>query len=146
DLRRTIAADRPVARAKRERPPRLPSSLSGRITDEMGAPVADARLQIHPKNGGPVSIANAKADGTFAFDRVAAPAVYHLSIHSTRWVGLFDYRDENHNIPLDPPKTVTRDFVLKPACQLRLRVVDPDGDPIRRATIYKPGHYDVEFL
>jgi Carboxypeptidase regulatory-like domain len=140
------AADPPRARPRAKALPQLPSSLRGRITDEAGAPVADAELQIYPKDvGGRVYMAKSKPDGSYVFPRVASTAVYRLSIFSKRCVSLFDYRDDNLNIPLDPPKTVTRDFVLKPACQLRLTVVDEDGRPISKVTIFKPGRYDGQF-
>ncbi len=72
-------------------------------------------------------------------------AVYHLSIFSMRCVGLSDYQDDSLNIALDPPHTVTRNFVLKPACQLKLTVVDEEGHPLPKVTIYKPGRYDGQF-
>ena len=84
---------------------------------------------MYPKNGGRVYIAKTKPDGSYEFERVQNAAVYHLSIHSTRCVGLSDYQDDNLNIPLDPPKTVTRNFALKPACQLQLTVVDESDHP-----------------
>src|ERR1700722_4460163 len=136
---------KPRPRARRPRPPLLPSSLSGRITDESGAPVTDASLQMYPKDGGIVSMAKSKADGTYAFDRVPNAGVYHLSIFSIRCVGLSDFRDDSLNIALDPPHTVTRNFVLKPACQLKLTVVDEEGHPLPKVTIYKPGGYDGQF-
>ena len=100
------AADPPRARPRAKALPQLPSSLSGRIADEAGAPVADAELQIYPKDvGGRVYVAKSQPDGSYVFPRVASAAVYRLSIFSKRCVSLFDYRDENLNIPLDPPKT-----------------------------------------
>jgi len=142
----SLAADPPAARAKPKRLLRLPSSLSGRITDENGAPVADAELQMYPKDGGPLSSVKSKADGSYAFERVPSAAVYHINVFSTRCIGLSDNRDDSLNIPLDPPNTVTRDFVLKLACRLRLTVVDEQGHPIRKAVIYKPGRYDGQYL
>jgi Carboxypeptidase regulatory-like domain len=148
-----FAADPPAAQppaktnrpARRARPPRLPSSLVGRITDEKGAPVADAQLQIFPKDGGRGYVAKSQADGSYAIDRVESAGVYRLQIFSERCVSLSDWRDENLNIPLDPPKTVTRDFVLKPACRLHLTVVDEDDRPIPKVTIYRPGRSDGQF-
>ncbi|HEV3298638.1 MAG TPA: carboxypeptidase-like regulatory domain-containing protein [Planctomycetaceae bacterium] len=134
--------NRPV---RRPRPPLLPSSLVGKITDEKGAPVADARLEMYPKDGGRDFMTETKADGSYAFERVPSAAVYHLSIFSTRCVSLWEYRDDGLNIPLDPPKTVTRDFVLKVACQLRLTVIDESGHPVPKVSIYKPGRYDGQF-
>jgi hypothetical protein len=153
DCSKCRSEDPPAAQSKAKkkrpvrppRPPLLPSSLVGKITDEKGAPVADAKLQMSPKDGGRVFMTETKVDGTYAFERVPNAAVYHLSIFSTRCVSLWDYRDDSLNIPLDPPKTVTRDFVLKLACQLRLTVIDESGDPIPKVTIYKPGRYDGQF-
>ncbi len=138
-------AAKPQPRARRPRPPLLPSSLIGRITDEHGAPVTDAELRIYPKEAGLGSITRSRADGTYAFDRLPKSGVYHVSIFSKRCVSLSDFRDDNLDIFLDPPKTVTRNFVLKPACQLRLTVVDGDGRPVPEVGIYKPGSYDGEY-
>jgi len=139
------AKPKPQPRARRPRPPLLPSSLTGRITDEKGAPVADVQLQIFPKDGGRGYLAKSKADGSYAFDRVESAGVYHLQIFSERCVSLSDWRDENLNIPLDPPNTATRDFVLKPACRLHLTVVDEEDRPIPRVIIYRPGRQDGPF-
>ncbi len=133
---------KPKPRVRRPRPPLLPSSLVGRITDEQGAPVTDAELQIYPKQGGRVYMAKSKADGSYAFDRVPAAGAYRLSIFSNRCISLSDYEDERLEIPLDPPHTVTRNFVLKPGCQLKLKVVDEEGHPLAKVSIYKPGRYD----
>jgi protocatechuate 3,4-dioxygenase beta subunit len=76
---------------------------------------------------------------------VPKAGIYHISIFSKRCVSLTDYRDNNLDIFLDPPTTVTRNFVLKPACQLRLTVVDGDGRPVPEVGIYKPGGYDGDF-
>jgi hypothetical protein len=152
DPSRLLAADPPVAPPKATpkprlpRPPLLPSSLIGRITDEQGAPVADARLEIYPKRGGAGSFAKTKADGSYAFDRVPSAAVYQLRIYSTRCVSLTDYQDENLTIPLDPPQTVTRNFVLKPACQLQLTIVDEHDRPIPKVRVFESGPYDGQLL
>ncbi len=37
---------------------------------------------------------------------------------------------------------MTRNFVLKPGCQLKLKVVDEEGHPVAKVSIYKPGRYD----
>jgi protocatechuate 3,4-dioxygenase beta subunit len=136
------AKPKPQPRARRPRPPLLPSSLTGRITDETGAPVTDAELQIYPKQGGRVYMAKTKPDGSYAFDRVPDAGAYRLSIFSNRCISLSDYEDERLEIPLDPPHTVTRNFVLKPGCQLKLKVVDEEGHPLPKVSIYKPGRYD----
>ncbi len=136
------AKPKPQPRARRPRTPLLPSSLTGRITDEHGAPVTDAELQIYPKQGGRVYMAKTKPDGSYAFDRVPDAGAYRLSIFSNRCISLSDYEDERLEIPLDPPHTVTRNFVLKPGCQLKLKVVDKEGHPVPKVSIYKPGRYD----
>jgi len=150
DCATCFPADPPAAQPKPKRalpprPPLLPNSLIGRITDEKGAPVADAEIQMYSKDGGPAYMRKTKADGSYAFPRMPSAAVYHLSIYSTRCVGLTDYRDDKLDIPLDPPKTVTRDFVLKLACQLHLTVVDEDGRPVPKVMIYKPGRQGGPF-
>ncbi|HET6324732.1 MAG TPA: carboxypeptidase-like regulatory domain-containing protein, partial [Planctomycetaceae bacterium] len=137
DRQTSLAADPPRARAKAQ--PQLPNSLAGRITDENGAPVADAELQMYRNGGGRGYMAKTKADGSYALERVEAAGVYRLSILSSRCISLSDYQDENLHVRLDPPKTMTRDFVLKLACQLRLTVVDEDGRPVPTVTVYKPG-------
>jgi hypothetical protein len=68
------AAQPKVQRPRRQRPPRLPNSLIGRITDETGAPVADARVEMYPQGGGIVSFAKTQADGSYAFERVPSNA------------------------------------------------------------------------
>src|SRR5580698_3371538 len=64
------AAQPKVQRPRRQRAPRLPNSLIGRITDETGAPVADARVEIYPQGGGAVSFAKTQPDGSYALERV----------------------------------------------------------------------------
>ncbi len=145
------AADPPAAKPKverqrRQRPPQLPNSLIGRLRDETGAPVDDARLELYPKEGGGILFAQTLGDGSFAIGRVPSAGVYHVRIFSRRCVSLFDDRDDNLDVRLDPPNTVTRDFVLKPACQLHLTIVDEEGHPIPKVAIYKPGRYSGEFL
>jgi protocatechuate 3,4-dioxygenase beta subunit len=144
---RVRAADPPAAkvRPRRARPPRLPNSLTGQITGELGTPVADARVEMFPKPGGVLYKATTKADGTYVFERVPAAAVYHLRILSERCVSRFDYRDDQLDIALDPTRTVTRDFVLKPACQLHVTVVDEEGNPVPRVTVYPPGVYAGQY-
>ncbi len=110
------------------------------------APVADARVEIYPQGGGAVSFAKTQPDGSYALERVPSAGVYHLRIFSLRCVSLSDHGDDNLDIPLDPPRTVTRDFVLKPACQLHLTIVDEEGHPVPKVNIYKPGRYSGEFL
>jgi hypothetical protein len=91
EQRPSLAADPPAAQAppktnrpaRRARPPRLPSSLVGRITDEKGAPVADAQLQIFPKDGGRGYFAKSKADGSSEAGLVSfltEPGPYRLTV------------------------------------------------------------------
>jgi beta-lactamase regulating signal transducer with metallopeptidase domain/protocatechuate 3,4-dioxygenase beta subunit len=140
-------ADRPakrplaVAQAKPEAHPGELVHLSGRITDENGSAVADARVEIFRKGGGRVYSAKANADGSYTFKRVEGAGVYEISVFSSRCLGLTD-RDDNRVAVLDPAKPATRDFVLKLACQVRVQVVDEQGRPIRNVWFYKPGRYD----
>jgi beta-lactamase regulating signal transducer with metallopeptidase domain/protocatechuate 3,4-dioxygenase beta subunit len=115
--------------------------LSGRITDENGAPVADARINIFPKGGGRVDTAHAQADGSYAFKRIQRAGVYDINVFSSRCIGLTD-QDDNRVVSLDPAKQATRDFVLNLACQARIQVVDEQGRPLRGVVFYKPGRYD----
>ena len=145
--RASLAEGPDSAQAQRTASPvKQTSSLSGRITDENGAPVADAKLQIYPKDGGQLSSTKSNADGSYAFKRVPSAAVYHINVLSARCIGLSDHRDDSLNLQLDPAKPVRRDFVLKLACRLRLTVIDEQGHPIPKAVIYKPGRYDGQYL
>src|SRR5580700_1920872 len=94
DCSKCRSEDPPAAQAKKNRPvrpprpPLLPSSLIGKITDEKGAPVDDAELRIHPKEPGLGSITKSRADGTYALDPVPKAGIYHISIFSKRCVSL----------------------------------------------------------
>lgn len=115
--------------------------LRGRITDENGVPVADARLQIFPKDGGRVYEANTDADGFYAFKTMKSAGDYQVNIFSTRCISLTD-PDDHRIVRLDPAHSATRDFILKLGCQLRVQVVDEQGHPIRGVWFVISGRYD----
>ena len=96
---------------------------------------------MFPKDGGQGYTAKANTDGLYKFHHVEKPGLYQINVLSTRCIGLTD-RDDERVVRLDPAKTAIRDFILKLACQVRILVVDEQGQPIRNVWFYKPGPFD----
>jgi hypothetical protein len=108
--------------------------LSGRITDETGAPVTDADVQLRLSN---VESPSAKTDqdGRYHINKVAKQGEYEVYITSKRWVGMTNYR-ELPRVNLSNQTQLVRNYTLKRACQLRIQVVNEEGLPVEDATVY----------
>ena len=101
--------------------------LSGRIIDPQGNPVTDARLTLQ----GPQYLrTETDEDGRYEFVGVTKPGTYRLRVTSKLWVGMDDYR-KLPQLAIDPEKTVEKNLTLDRACQMKVTVVDADGNPVR---------------
>jgi beta-lactamase regulating signal transducer with metallopeptidase domain len=129
--RRRTASDIDVASVKpgKENRAKPGEPLRGRITDENGKPVADARLQLIRISGGQVQQTRTADDGSYVFERRSNLGPHRLLIASQRCIGFTDPND-GPRVVLDARKTVVRDFTLKTACQLRIQTLDGEGHPI----------------
>ncbi|MCC7474853.1 MAG: carboxypeptidase regulatory-like domain-containing protein [Pirellulales bacterium] len=116
------------------------TQLSGRITDETGAPVTDATVFLDGNAQSTGGLRNnfqaaTDADGRYSFADLEMEDIYRLRIESKKWVGLTDWR----NLPqlqLSPLSNVERDFTLRRACQIRIRTVDEAGNPVADTRVY----------
>jgi len=115
-----------------------PLGLSGRLIDETGAPVTDAKIELvgQRRNGGKVNhySTNTDKEGRYLFDDIKQKDTYQIRIESRQWVGLTDW----NNLPrvqLSPESSIVRDFTLPKACSIRIRAIDADGKPIRNVSI-----------
>ncbi len=107
------------------------SPLYGRIVDNEGNPVTDARLTLQ----GPRYLRTETDDeGRYEFIDVTIPGSYRLEVKSNKWVGIIDY-DKMPQLAIDPDATQEKNLTLSRACQVKLEVVDEAGKPVS-ATIY----------
>lgn len=128
-LEPTIAARGPVA--KSEVPERhrvlvrldgpLRHRLIGRVVDEHGQQIAGARVTLSPGRGLVTSDAGGRIDPLVG----AGPLFVHVEAD-----GFVDARDE-----LDIAHDVERTWSLTAASALVVRVVDPQGRPVREADV-----------
>ena len=117
-------ADEPTTKEKNAVAVEAP--LFGRITDELGAPVTDARLTLR---GSQYLTAETDDEGRYAFLDLAEPGRYRLRIESQGWVGFADYR-EQIEIDVAFDRNTRKDLTLQRACQLKIKVVDEDNIPV----------------
>jgi len=101
--------------------------LSGRITDEKGQPVTDARL--HLRQGQKYHHSRTNVEGIYSFERVEAEGTYRLFIGSRDWVGTQGFEDEQVFL-LHPHRQVVRHLKLRRGCAVSVEVVDEEGEPI----------------
>jgi beta-lactamase regulating signal transducer with metallopeptidase domain len=112
--------------------------LRGRITDERGAPVTDATIELtgsKPTTRRFLRNITTDAQGRYQLEQIDEPDDYRVRITSQRWVGVTDL-DALERIPLAPESAVVRDFQLQRACQIRIQVVNESLEPISRASVY----------
>jgi protocatechuate 3,4-dioxygenase beta subunit len=117
-----------------------PPALQGRITDETGAPVTDATLELTGtkqvgQQGAQYFHTKTDENGSYRFDAVAAGDEFRLQISSVGWVGITKWR-EMPQLQLSPDATMERDFQLKRACRVTIRTLDESGQPIEGVRIY----------
>lgn len=119
--------------------------LSGRITDETGAPVSDARLDLsHVETGiGNRSVYSA-GDGSYAVQNVSRIGEHRVMISSDRCLGFQNY-SQAPRVMLDPKKPTVRDFVLKLACRVRVQALDEDGHPVPNVQFFLPGPHTSRY-
>lgn len=103
--------------------------LNGRITDETGAGVTDARVTLSSVEGNSAEETQSGFQGRYAFASVKRPGEYRLMIHSTRCLGFTDF-NACPRLVLDARKPVVRDFKLRRACRLRIQTLDEQGRPV----------------
>jgi hypothetical protein len=104
--------------------------LSGRIMDEDGQPVTDARIQIvYVESGAQDQEARTTRTGKYSLQRVNRGGAHKLMISSDRCLGFTQF-NECPVVVLDPTRSIVRDFVLKRACQVRVQALDEDGHPV----------------
>ena len=117
-----------------------PPVLVGQVLDTEGNPVTDAELTI---SGSGASL-SAKTDdkGHYEFAarrRPNAPALkageYQVRIESQGWVGQTNFR-KLPRLQLKAGVTAKKNFTLKPAARVQIRVVDENGDSMRRVTVH----------
>lgn len=112
-------------------------ALRGKITDEAGKPIADARIQL-VRNDKRVREVRTGSDGRYTFQRPAKPGRYALLIEKDGYLGFLDANDAPH-VDLDSQKQVGRNFSLRKACRLRLQTVDDGGRPMAGVHLLTPG-------
>lgn len=122
----SLVADE-APQAKRE----ADAVLSGRIVDEDGDPVTDARLTL---SGPDSQRAETDKDGFYAFESISKAGNYRVRISSKRWVSQLNY-SKLQLLNLTPKSRATQNFTLQKAAQVQVRTVDEDGNPVRGVTI-----------
>jgi beta-lactamase regulating signal transducer with metallopeptidase domain/uncharacterized GH25 family protein len=124
------ATEKPVTEKPVTNEPAAPeSALRGRLVDETGAPVTDAEIELTYRANYRSQKTKSDSEGNYKFEHVDSAGVYQIEIHSKRWVGIVD-RKALPRVDLKPQLQVVRDFTLARACQLQVKVVDEQGNPI----------------
>lgn len=120
----------------------LVAPLSGRVIDDLGKPVAGARLTLTRER---FHRTKTDKDGKYAFAGITEPGAYRLSIQSNRCVDITAY-SKQPTMGLDPNKPIAKDFELQRACRIKVLVVDEKGMPVSsaRLTCRPTGGEDVE--
>ncbi len=108
--------------------------LSGRITDQTGSPVTDAKLSLTEPYGRVYLEVQSDQRGFYHFDEVPRSGEYQVRLQSSRCIGL-THPDETPRIHLAPGSEIVRHFTLNRACRLRVRTVDRDGKPVARVML-----------
>ena len=118
-------------------------ALRGRITDETGKPLGDARIQLVAKSNKRVREVRTAADGTYTFQRPARPGRYAVLIERDGYLGYFDPNDAPI-VTLDAKKQSVRNFSLSQACRLRVQTVDEGGRPIAGVHLVTAGRAKID--
>lgn len=132
----SAAADEPAAgRAPEGEGAReTPAVLTGRITDDKGAPVADAEVTLHNQQVRANLKSKTDADGRYRIASVPVDGEYRVQIDSQRCVGL-TFWTELPVLNLTADSRMERDFTLPRACRLKIRTVDEQGQPVALASV-----------
>lgn len=127
-LTATLGQAIPAQEATEEQP-----IFYGEIRGEDGAPVTDATVVIQ----GP-SYERTKVDknGKFQFTGTISSGSYRVEIRSNGWVGIRKYR-EMPVVRLNKDEPFEKNFELKKAAQIELKVVDEEGNPVLASVYYK---------
>ncbi len=133
------------AAAKPEEPTAPKAILTGRIVDETGAPVTDAKVEIHHHPVGRVITTKTNKEGRYRFLSVEKPGEHRMRIKSERWVGL-ERSDETPHVTLKADTTTTKNITLKRACRLRIETVDESGLPVSGVSIYAKSVSDTSYV
>ena len=123
------AADAESDIVAKEEPADERPALSGQITDETGAPVTEATIEIQCRASRERREAKTDESGRYRFAKLQRAGEYEVSIRTWRWVGINHWEDQPR-IHVSPGTPATRDFQLRRASRLRIRVVDEEGNPI----------------
>ncbi|MEO6711610.1 MAG: hypothetical protein ABI054_05470, partial [Planctomycetota bacterium] len=99
-----------------------------------GLPMSVYRAIRLPGTAGPITVAVTRADGSFLFRGIGADSKGALSWTAPYFLRGFEADAESRLFKLDAPR---RDIVLDlvARCELQLRVVDPQGKPLPRASV-----------
>lgn len=104
----------------------LAPAFAGMITDMQGNPVDDAQISLRGKK---YYQANADEFGLFAFVDTIESGDYRVYIKSSKCVGFTDFA----NLPvvsIDADEPSVKNFQLRKACQVEVKVVDERGSPV----------------
>ncbi len=113
-------------------------SITGKVVDEGGRPLADVELTLTPADGEPV-VERSYADGSFEFKDVPADAQVEIKVMTP------GYDDVTLEVGKD--EVETREVVMRPsvpAGQVKGKVLDLQGNPIQAKITVTPGSHDVE--
>lgn len=110
--------------------------LSGRLTDPAGAPVTDAQVILLHRNGGRVLKARADKEGNYHFSEIDQPGQHSMMILSQRWVGI-ERSSDRPRVDLAADKRQVKNITLERACQLRIQIIDEQGKPVPRVSVYR---------
>jgi RNA polymerase sigma factor (sigma-70 family) len=109
--------------------------LSGLITDaKTGQPVTDATIEIAVRR---VYLAKTDKNGFYSFENVTEQGNYRVKIISNEYLG-----GGEQMVSLAKDKQTVKNFKLKPACMIEVKVVDEKGDPIESADLFASSYAD----
>ncbi len=108
--------------------------VAGRLRDTKGQPLAGVRLVVHHGSEDSRVHTVTKADGTFAAD---TPGGWRRQLFATIDDDVWILVVEQRGNPLRalPPPAPTFELTAVPACSVRGRVLDPDGNPVPFAAL-----------
>lgn len=109
--------------------------LSGRVTDQSGAPVTDAQVLLTHKSGGRVLRTRTDKEGNYHFAEITKPGPHRIMVLSQRWVGLERLADRPQ-VDLAADQGQVNNITLERACQLRIQTIDEQGKPVPGAIVY----------
>ena len=114
--------------------PKAPIVLSGKLTDESGQPVTEAKLTLFGLGRNLVAQTNDQGEYEFRPSmKDGKPhfqdGKYYLLIESSEWVSKL--HSKNPRINLSLARSTKKDFTLPRAAQVQFRVVDEKGGPVR---------------